>query len=392
MSNIITEQPIKGAKETFSWLTDIIETKNGREHRIGLRALPRVSYEYSFLTHIHNRNYYLNSLRNNFTEIWLIPDWLSGIYLGELELGQKTIPNILNQKVGDKFLIYQNAEHSEVNEWLQLPKQKPLEFVFIEPQKTKLVFELKKRVPVEKQVNIKPINYHYKAAYILPLMPCYLTNTKYTTSGYESQIDISVELSHELNFSSGANYGIKYLGLEVLHNCYGVNESTIQKDIEIVDYDLGKITRIENWQYSKLSRSLTFYLDGLKEIQAFKKFIYRIEGKLNAFWLCDNDENLVKTHILGDKIYIENQSFNPSFKYLALFHPDSVSYVKIINIKNTGKSIQLTIDQVITKPITKISHLMLCRFDTDDIQIEYDTYLQAQSNIPIIEVFDDQYF
>lgn len=392
MSNTITEQPLKGAKETFSWLTDIIETKIGREHRVGLRALPRVTYEYSFLTHTHNRNNYLNSLRNHFTEKWLIPDWLSGIYLGELEPGQTTVSNILNQKVGDKFLIYQNAEHCEVNEWLKLPIEKPLEFVFTEPKKSKLEFKLKKRAPVEKQITIKPINYHYKTAYILPLMECYLSNTKYTTSGYESQIDISVELIQELNYRSSVSYSSKYLGLEVLHNHFGVNESTIQKDIEIIDYDLGKITRIENWQYSKLSRSLTFYLDGLKEIEAFKKFIYRIEGRLNAFWLCDNDENLIKTHILGDNIYIENQSVIPSFKYLALFHPDSVSYVKILNTKNLGKSIQLKLDQVITKPITKISHLMLCRFDTDSVQIEYDTYLQAQSNIPIIEVFDDQYF
>lgn len=387
MSNIITEQPIEGAQESFEWLTDIIQSRDGGEHRIGLRSLPRVMFNYSFLTHPHNRNHYLNLLRNNLTDIWLVPDWYKAIYVGRIDKGTFKIDNKFNHYVGDKFLIYQNSDKNEVVEW-----KKPFEFIFSD-EKTSNQFNFKfKEIPLKKEYGreINPVVNDYKEAYFLPFKECYIQNAKYNTSGFDAQIDISTELIDPIDYSQTiANE--TYLDLEVLHNYYGSNESTINQEIDIADYDIGKTTRITKWKYSKLSRSIKFYLDGIDEINSFKEFLYRIEGKLHPFWFCDGDINFYDYYIGKNHIEIENKNHIEltSFKYLALFHANSITYAKVIEIRNSQ---DLILDVNITKPVLKVSNLLLCRFNTDKVSIEYQKDFQAQSDIPIIEVFDDKYF
>lgn len=386
MPNIIPEQPIEDAEESFEWLTDIIESRDGGEHRIGLRSLPRVMFDYSFIAHPHNRNRYLNLLRNHLTDIWLVPDWFQAIYAGRIDKGTDTIDNKFNHVIGDKLLIYQDSEKNEVVEW-----KKSIVFIFTnEKPSKKLHFIFRENTRKEQGSEISQVVNNYKVAYLLSLRKCYISNAKYTTSGFNAQIDISTELIDPTDYS-GTIAKNTYLGLEVLHNYYGSNESTINKDIDIVDFDIGKVTRMKRWEYSKLSRSIKFYLDGIDEINSFKEFIYRIEGKLNAFWLCDGDIHYfnptIKDNHLGIKTY--NYIDITSFKYLALFHANSITYAKVIDIADSGI---LTLDVKITEPVLKVSNLLLCRFNTDSVSIKYQTNFQAQSDISIIEVFDDKYF
>jgi hypothetical protein len=394
MPNIIAEQPISGTKESFEWLTDIIESSNGREHRIMLRSLPRVTLDCSFMAHPHNRNRYLNLFRNNLTNIWLIPEWLSAIYLGRINKGTSLVKNYFDCHIDDKLLIYQNSTTNEVVTWLKSSEIKSLDFVFNLKRQPKFEF-IFEDMPDEKKEAISPVINNYKSAYLLPLRECYLSNVSYETSGFDAQFDIVIELVEQPIYHRKVVKKQTYLDIEVLHNNYGHNNSALKKDIDIVDYDIGKITRMERWESPKQSRSVKFYLDGFDEIKKFKEFIYRRAGRLNPFWLCDDDVNIYGGKIRGNKIIIRNNHYNhvPSFKYLSLFHDTSVSYVKIISVSNDshGNTI-IIIDKNIEQPVNKISCLMLCRFDTDRVQIEYKTNQQAQSDIPVIEVFDDQYF
>jgi hypothetical protein len=110
MPNIIAEQPIEGITESFEWLTDIIESRDGREHRIMLRSLPRVMLDYSFIAHPHNRNRYLDLLRNNLTSTWLIPEWLRAVYIGRINQGTTLVRNYFDNHVDDNLLIYQDSK------------------------------------------------------------------------------------------------------------------------------------------------------------------------------------------------------------------------------------------------------------------------------------------
>ncbi|NUF48733.1 hypothetical protein [Gilliamella sp. ESL0250] len=394
MPNIIAEQPIEGITESFEWLTDIIESRDGREHRIMLRSLPRVMLDYSFIAHPHNRNRYLNLLRNNLTGTWLIPEWLRAVYIGRINQGTTLIRNYFDNHVDDNLLIYQDSKKNEVVTWLKSSEIKSLEFVFHAERQLKPDFVFAEP-PNEKKEAISAVINNYKAAYLLPLRECYLNSSKYKTSGFDAQFDVTIELIEQPNYHSKIIKKPTYLGIEVLHNNYGTNESTLNKDIDIVDYDVGKITRIERWERTKLSRSIKFYLDGFDEIKKFKEFIYRREGRVKPFWLCDGDVNIYGGKVRGNQIVIRNGHYNdlPSFKYLSLFHDNAVSYAKIISISNDlhDKTI-IVIDKIIEQPVNKISCLTLCRFDTDRVQIEYGTNQQAQSDIQVIEVFDDQYF
>ena len=393
MLNVIAEQPLVGSKETFEWLTDIIESRDGREHRIMLRSLPRVTLEFSFIAHPHNRNRYINLLHNNLTDIWFIPDWFKAIYIGRINKNTFLFKNYFNNRVGDNLLIYQDSSKNEVATWLKSSKIESLEFVFDNQKHQKLEFIFKDPTDKGKQ-GLYLVN-NYQAAYLLSLQECCLKNVAYKTSGFDTQFDVTIELTESPIYRAKSIETQTYLGIEVLHNNYGVNESSLSKNIDIVDYEIGKITRIERWDRTKSSRTVKFYLDGLDEITKFKEFIYRIGGRLNSFWLCDDDVNIYNGKVLGNQISIKSiyHSDSPSFNYLALFHDSSVVYVKIMNVKQDehGNTL-LIIDKTISQPVKKISHLMLCRFDSDSVQIKYNTNQQAESNIQVVEVFDDQYF
>ncbi|MWP63225.1 hypothetical protein [Gilliamella sp. Pas-s25] len=393
MPNVIAEQPIKGATESFEWLTDIIESRDGREHRVMLRSLPRVTLVYSFIAHPHNRNYYLNLLRNNLTDIWLIPNWLRAVYVGRINKGTTIVENHFDNHTGDNLLIYQDSTKNEVAKWLRASEKKSLEFVFHNERQPKLEFIFSNPTD-DGKLGLSPTTNDYQAAYLLLLQKCYLNNAAYKTSGFDAQVDVTLEVVEPPIYREPTIPKNIYLDIEVLHNNYGVNESVLNKDIDIVDYGMGKITRIDRWERTKQSRSINFYLDGFDEIKKFKEFIYRRAGSLNPFWLCDGDVNICGK-VRGNQIIIRDSHYDdlPSFKYLSLFHDNAISYARIISVSNSAHSnIIITIDKTIEQPVNKISFMMLCRFNTDKVQIEYDTNQQAKSDIPVIEVFDDQYF
>lgn len=389
MPNVIAEQPTAGATESFEWLTNVIESRDGREHRVMLRSLPRVTLDYSFIAHPHNRNYYLNLLRNNLTDIWLLPSWLKAVYVGRINKGTTIVENHFDNHVGDNLLIYQDITKKEVATWLKSSEKKSLEFVFHDEHQPKLEFVFKE--PPDGKLGLSPAINDYQAAYLLPLEKCYLNNVTYKTSGFDAKFDITAELVDQPLYRAELIQKQTYLGIEVLHNNYGANESTLNKCIDKVDYDIGKTTRINKWDRTKSSRSILFYMDGLDEIKKFKQFVYRMSGRLNPFWLCDGDVNIYGSKIVGNQIIIRNDL--PSFNYLALFHDNCVTYVKIMSVShdNYGNTI-IVFDKHINYTVNKISYLMLCRFDSDIVQIKYDTNQRAQSNIQVTEVFDDQYF
>lgn len=392
MLNVIAEKPLVGSKETFEWLTDIIESRDGREHRIMLRSLPRVTLDYSFIAHPHNRSRYINLLHNNSTDIWFIPDWFRAVYIGPINKNTFLFENYFNNHEGDNLLIYQDSSKNEVATWLKSSKIESLEFVFDNQKHQEMEFIFKDPTDEKKQ-GLYLVN-DYLIAYLLPLQECCLKNVTYKTPNFDTQFDVTIELIESPIYRAKSIETETYLGIEVLHNNYSVNESSFNKNIDIVDYELGKITRMERWDRTKSSGIIKFYLDGLDEITKFKEFIYRIGGRLTPFWLCD-DVNVCDDNIRGNQITIKSIYYSdlPSFKYLALFHDNSVVYVKIMDVKQDEyDNTVLIIDKTIKKPVKKISHLMLCRFDSDSVQIKYNTNQQAESNIQVVEVFDDQYF
>lgn len=392
MSNIIAEQPMSGSKESFSWLTDIIESQDGSECRVGLRSYPRLNYEYSIAVHANNRNTYHNLIRSNFTDNWLIPNWFLAKYYGSIHYNCDTLNNVLDQKVGDKFLIYQDAQHSEINNWVK-QKKKVLTFKFISSVPKDNVFQFDEGDDFNEVVNINFTKNNYRAAYIIPLISGVLLNAKYSTSGYDAQIDLQFDITNNITeYNSSAV--ITYKNMEVVHNNEGKNESLIKKDITTIDYETGKITRLDKWTRAKNSRSVSFYMNGYDEINDFKRFIYRVAGRLNPFWFCDNDVAIHRFTVSGNTILIPNNAYInlQTFKYVALFSGEDISYAEVLSVNSAKNHTTLTLDKKPVDTVWKISNLMLCRFDTDTVQISYETYQQARSEIKIIEVFDDQYF
>lgn len=391
MLNIIAEQPTAGAKESFSWLTDIIESQNGSECRIGLRDHPRVNYEYSVIVHTVTRNSYHNLIRSNFTESWLIPDWFLAKLYGPISAYSDTLNNVFNQKIGEKFLIYQDDRHVEVNCWIK-QKRKAM-FKFTDKKSENNRFKFDEDDELNEVVNINFTKNNYRNAYIMPLKTGILLNAKYSTGGYDAKIELQFDVTGCGNEYDGQP-AVTYKSIEVLHNSDGINESLIKKDVSTIDYETGKITRLEKWDKSKNSRTIKFYLSGYDEILKFKEFIHRTAGRLNPFWFCDDDVAIYQFDMRDNKIIIQNNFYInlQTFKYIALFSSDDVTYAEVLSIDVTEKNTVLTIDKKPDGKVLKISNLMLCRFDSDTVQISYEKHQQATSEIQIIEVFDDQYF
>lgn len=82
--------PMPATRETFDFLTDVVETHNGTEDRTQVRAIARGKWQYPISADLRNAQAIFNAAQQNLRGDWAVPIWAQAQFVGNLN--SATVP------------------------------------------------------------------------------------------------------------------------------------------------------------------------------------------------------------------------------------------------------------------------------------------------------------
>jgi len=170
----------------------------------------------------------------------------------------------------------------------------------------------------------------------------------------------------------------------------------INKIEDDVDFDLGRFETLSPWLNPRVGTNHAFFIDGLSELVAFKRFLYRRAGKRGAFFLPSFEHDIRITSFNSDRTsaFINNDDFNSYIEGridLAIFFDDgSLQTVRISDVVTVGLGgLRLDFEAPIRKGlqfIERVCYMGKARFDTDRIEINYVGDNCAETSVNMLEL------
>lgn len=170
----------------------------------------------------------------------------------------------------------------------------------------------------------------------------------------------------------------------------------INKIEDAVDFDLGRFETLSPWEYSRVSTNYGFFIDGLEELEAFKRFLYRRAGKQGTFFLPSYEHDIRITSFNGDRTsaFINPDDFNSYFDgrtdLAIFFDTGKLQTVRITNVETVGLGgLRLDFEAPIEKDlrfIERVCYMGKARFDTDRIEINYVGDSCAEVSVNMLEL------
>lgn len=193
--------------------------------------------------------------------------------------------------------------------------------------------------------------------------------------------------------------GKQHKGFEVV-TAMPIGSRSISKSItkieDAVDFDLGRFETLSPWLNSRVGSNHGFFIDGLDELAAFKRFLYRRAGKEGAFYLPTFEHDVRITSFASDMLsaFIENDDFAEYFDgrtELAIrFVDDTWQTVGIASIEATlFGGYEVTFEDPIEKGlqfIDRVCYMGKARFDTDRFEISYVGNSCAEVSVNMLEL------
>lgn len=405
--------------EKYEYKTDIITSYDGHEQRIKTRQFPRhlLSYDYPAMDCLQAQ--WLRGLgRMRQTDTYYVPMWQSVVYLDEDFFAGKALrvrkEDMFNLRDCEYIEIF---SHDDVNQGS----------VNIVRQVNDYGDGL---IGLKKSIN-KPLD--KRNTWIYPLKRCsvqpmgnlsYLfSNGTQVTHNFEDLLQKPLRAIVPNKFlAQDEDYiGRNRWNLPSIIGSYEVLQiEPTWADDEAIKLSIDKATnKLDNetgqfWYDLKNTRSYdihtyNYYLINQEMIHNMIRFFNRVCGKWKAFyyptWVNDievlgdihHDDNFIKTSWSKVSQYYVNNSRN---KKIVVFTKDWKSYIfevltyiedteeskkigKVVLLSNAGVSIE-------KNNILMISYLNLVRLDSDELQLNYETNIVANTQLVMREVDDLQ--
>lgn len=110
MKKILIEQPLSDYSETYAWLTDVIESLNGKENRLQIRILPRVTADIKLYINQNRHLEYFDHLKNGVDDVWQIPNFVGAVYLGAINEGDRIEKIYLINQHANNYLFIKTVD------------------------------------------------------------------------------------------------------------------------------------------------------------------------------------------------------------------------------------------------------------------------------------------
>ena len=403
---------------TYSYLTDVWQSYDGQEQRRCLRSVPRrtISYEYTSMNSSEAQwlRAQLRKKQNNFE---FIPMWHDVAYLSEDFLGGKSM------YIDPEYMIgFHNCDTIEIFAHDDVMHHEGINI-------TKKVKKYENNIIHLKTVLDKKLN--KKNTWILPLIRCSVqtplsssyiysngTNIKmiYEDIGYKPTFDINSQYYEQYNYLvDGFNrYNLppSYNGRQVFLNTpqwldddsltlkVSKNVNKLDNDTGIFKYDLKNTNSYD-------THEITVLLRNKRMINNIIKFFTKVKGQFKSFYCPSwaNDFNLAQSIKKGSNyIYTDLSEMyryymeNGRNKKIVVFTNDWKSYIfdisayayEKIEDKKCGKLLLGSSSPVNIpiKNVRMVSFFNLVRFDSDEMQINYESNIAATVQLSMKEVDD----
>lgn len=403
---------------TYSYLTDVWQSYGGQEQRRCLRSVPRrtISYEYTSMNSSEAQwlRAQLRKKQNNFE---FIPMWHDVAYLSEDFLGGKSMYIDPEYMIGFhdcdaiEIFVHDDVMHHEGVNITKKVKKYENNIIHL---KTALDSNLSKE-----NTWILPL---IRCSVQTPLSSSYVysngTNIKmvYEDIGYKPPFDINNQYYEQYNYLVDGfnryNLPSSYNGRQVLLNSPQWLDDdtltlTVSKNVNKLDNDTGVFKYDLKNTNSYDTHEITVLLRNKRMINNVIKFFTKVKGRFKSFYCPSwaNDFNLAQSIRAGSNyIYTDLSEMyryymeNGRNKKIVVFTNDWKSYIfdisaytyEKVDDKKYGKLLLGSASPVTIpiKNVRMVSFFNLVRFDSDEMQIDYESNTVATVQLSMKEVDD----
>lgn len=385
------EAPVK---ETLAWLTDIIESLDGREQRIALRQHPRAIFEVTYLLDDNERQRMEAILFDWMDNLFGFPLWHERVFLTAATSVGATVyqvrgADVVDFRVGGMAVVIQDSGVYDV-------------------------ITIQAVTATQITATSASVNGYAMGTAIMPLR---IARIKRAVVGARThvklgQFTITFEVSDN---TTGAVAGSTTPGFWTIYNSrvlfsdnnyiQGTMREEFLRRVHRIDNDTGTVSQTSYWDRNKRGHEKGFVLRSRADIYTFRKLLTSLRGRQKAVWIPTFIEDLTVVATLSSGTstmdvqaheYVRYINNRLSKKIFRITFTDGTTLVRSVQSSATISSTveRLTLDTTwpSTKTVAQVSRVEyyeLVRFDADEITINYPRIGQAYCNVPLMRVFDD---
>lgn len=352
---IPVEAPIK---ETFEFVTDVIETFNGLEERHQMRKVPKQSFNYSVIVNADAYSKSFNQLQEYIRRDWAIPIWTEILEQRKLVEGQLEIeiPDYyLDYEIGNSLFIYRFCSSN----WL--------------------AFDIVGKYGNKIKLN-KPMPKDISSCYIMPLKRAWVRgNGRKSTNGNRAKLTLNFVMYDVFNIPADNPpiYNSKpFRNVKTLLNDGNTERDVVMRQ-DISDFNTGVVKWRTTWKRSHYNTDLDIKCVNKEELFKTKQLMFYQKGKYNSFRL-PTYENIFKPSKIEENLIFGNNTGFADVELpfdLALHVGESYIPCTIIEAQVTDQNVTLVASRSISVKVPEIdsvSYLKLNRFDSDIFDFNYE--------------------
>lgn len=389
---LLTQQFEAPAQERLEWLTDVIDTIDGKEQRIALRKNPRQAFTV---------RYRLSGLDlQNFQAIMF--DWQTSLF---------ALP-LWHESQEQTAAVSASATQLQVADTASVDLRVGGLVAIIADSHTYDVATISSMTSTTITLSSPLVNSYPSGTPVMPARIAFIKDT-ITADRYRNNVveytlafdvydnDTGVLTEDTSGFSS---YGGKVL----FDDCNVANDRTpdqlLQRAVRI-DNGTGNITQFAIWDRNKHLTQKGFVARDRDEIKSLRRALLAIRGKQKSFWLPTFFDDMTVSQDLAsgantmDISRIDYTRFvgaRESKKTFRITFTDGTSLVREVqsSITLSASEERLTVSSTwpanrTVDEIVRVDFYELVRFDTDVITLTYPRGGRAETKLPVRAVFDN---
>lgn len=366
------------AKESLAWLTDVLESKDGTEQRIRCRKKPRQGFVVDYPLNYEDMQFHKNRAYSWAGRVWAVPLWSEAQFVGAVSNGASSIvvPSAeVDLRQDTLGFLYDTSRKNE-----------PIDITTLSGTTVNLE---------------KVVSQAYSNAWFMPVrIGRVIGRPRFTGNGNKGVMRMEYEFTDNIDFGLGVT-PTQYLGSDIYFDelykgADDIDEEFITR-VDVVDFEYGPLKTDAPWANTKVKRPVQYIVQGLSNIWNFRKFLHRRAGRLRPFWLpsFNSDLRVVKfgTITTGLIVYADDYNlFAANRTHIALKLANGTWLPRTVTgiTDNLDGTLTLTMDStigaVLATDIQYVSYLGLYRFDTDTIELEWQSNRTVISTIPVLEL------
>ena len=363
--------PLKYTKltERLEWKTDIHEAVAGAEDATKVRDVPRQVYSIEAFASADDKARVFNLLYSGLTSQWGVPVWSEETYIGSISSGSRIDfdTTFKDYRSGSLAIIYTSPGSFQVVTVSEL---------------TDTYITTSEAFSAAKNVFIAPLRIgHIKG------------RSSRSFNQRDEIISISFEMDDARLLSPSApdtllGYDLNLYGDGLLEGDRASGEFQTRDDS--VDFELGAVQRVYQWNHSKVVYPYNVVLEDTQEIWDFRNWLYRRAGRYRKFWMPTWEQDLRLISSSDNQIYVYGDDFTTTESIRRQLAIETASGWITRAIVEIGELINgevwLTLDSAVSSPIIRVCWLGLRRLNTDSIDISYLGGGVAKVALSVIEV------